>query len=272
MISKPLRLLILGGGAVVSELYLPALERMGWTRGITVTDMSAKVLAQVEAQRPWVQTQRAGFQELLAQAGLRQQFDAVVVALPNSLHVPAVEAALNAGFPVLCEKPLAMSREECESLAALAESKNLVLAVGMVRRLSQAAQTIREALNQQLIGPLREVRIANGGPYGWTSASGAFFKRENGGILADLGVHHLDWLGSLLGSLTPVSYEDDARGGVEASCTYALTSASGVQVSLNLTHLYPRANTTTFVGDKGSLVLGKDDFAACRRYDKEGKL
>ena len=278
MASKPSlaqagpRLLILGGGPVVTEFYLPALSRLGWTSGITVTDRSPDVLAKTARLAPWAATRALGFQEALADRALTGTHDAVVVAVPNSLHVAAVEAALQAGLPVLCEKPLALQAAECQRLGELAASLKLPLAVGMVRRLSQAARAVRRALEQGLIGELKEVRVEHGGPYAWTSMSGAFFKRENGGILADLGVHHLDWLGSVLGDLSPVSYEDDARGGVEASCSYALTTPSGVPVSLRLTHLHPLSNTTTFVGDEGELILGRGDFATCQWRNAEGLL
>ena len=270
--QSPPRLLILGGGAVVTEFYLPALERLGWTRGIQVADLATAVLAEAKQRFPWIETKTGGYAELLASPGLRDLHDAVVVALPNSLHFAAVSAALNAGLPVLCEKPLTLRQADCEALALLAEQRGQPLVVGMVRRLSQAARTVREALEQGLIGSVKAVHVEHGGPYAWTSASGAFFRRENGGILADLGVHHLDWLGSLLEPLSPVSYEDDARGGVEASCRYALATASGVQVKLHLSHLHPLPNTTTFIGDKGSLVLGKDDFASCQWLDSSGLL
>jgi len=268
----PLRLLILGGGAVVSEFYLPALDRLGWKEGITVTDLSGNALRQIQTSHPWVQTQVKGFAEALAVPGLPEQYDAVVVSLPNSLHFSSVAAALEARLPVLCEKPLTLRQSECEALATLAQNCGLVLAAGMVRRLSQAAQTLREALHQGLIGQVREITLDHGGPYAWTSASGAFFRRENGGILADLGVHHLDWLASVLGPLQPVSYQDDARGGVEASCRYQLKTHEGIKVSLSLSHLYPRPNLTTFIGDKGRLTLGKDDFATCRWSDGQCRL
>ena len=78
----PLRLLILGGGAVVSEFYLPALDRLGWKEGITVTDLSDSALRQIQTSHPWVQIQVKGFAEALAVPGLLEQYDAAVVSLP----------------------------------------------------------------------------------------------------------------------------------------------------------------------------------------------
>jgi predicted dehydrogenase/nucleoside-diphosphate-sugar epimerase len=261
--AQPLRLLILGGGAVVSEFYLPALARLDWMAGITVSDTSSAALAQVSKRAPWVSTVIGNYSEILSDIGLRSTYDAVVVALPNNLHAPAVLAALEAGFPVLCEKPLALTAEDCRLLSNAATKKKLPLVVGMVRRLTPAAQAACSALNAHLIGALEEVVVDHGGPYSWTSDSGAFFKRENGGILADLGVHHLDWLAEILGPLAPVSYMDDARGGVEASCNYELRNEQGVRVTLRLSHRHQRSNKIIFNGTNGKLILDKDNFASC---------
>ena len=269
MASKPSlaqagpRLLILGGGPVVTEFYLPALSRLGWTSGITVTDRSPDVLAKTARLAPWAATRALGFQEALADRALTGTHDAVVVAVPNSLHVAAVEAALQAGLPVLCEKPLALQAAECQRLGELAASLKLPLAVGMVRRLGPAIQAARLALQNGLLGELKSVEVAHGGPYAWTSDSGAFFRRENGGILADLGVHYLDWLADALGPLEPVAYEDDARGGVEASCVYQLKTPTGVPVTLRLSHLNSLADTVTFHGARATLTLDRTDFGKC---------
>ena len=258
-----LRLLFLGGGPVVTEFYLPALARLGWVSGVTVTDRSAEVLTKTARLAPWARTCALGFREALGDHILVEAHDGVVVALPNSLHVAAVEAALRAGLPVLCEKPLSLRAAECERLGALAASLNLPLAVGMVRRFVPAIQAARQALQSGLLGELKSVQVAHGGPYGWTSDSGAFFRRENGGILADLGVHYLDWLASALGPLESVAYEDDARGGVEASCTYRLQTAAGIPVTLQLSHLHPFSDTVTFQGTRATLNLNRNDFAKC---------
>jgi predicted dehydrogenase/nucleoside-diphosphate-sugar epimerase len=261
--AQPLRLLILGGGAVVSEFYLPALDRLDWKAGITVTDTSFAALAELTKRTPWVRTITGNYSEILSNPGLRATHDAVVVALPNNLHVPAVLAALEAGFPVLCEKPLALTAKDCRLLSHAATKKNLPLVVGMVRRLTPAAQAACSALNANLIGDLKEVVVDHGGPYSWISDSGAFFKRENGGILADLGVHYLDWLSEILGPLTPVSYMDDARGGVEASCNYELRNEQSVHVTLRLSHRHQRSNKIIFKGTRGELILDKENFASC---------
>ena len=56
--------------------------------------------------------------------------DAVVVATPATTHFDLVRAALVGGKHVLCEKPLAMSGDQCEGLIELAESAGRTLFVG----------------------------------------------------------------------------------------------------------------------------------------------
>jgi predicted dehydrogenase len=53
------------------------------------------------------------------------EINAVHVCTPNVLHFPMAKAALEAGKHVLCEKPLAISVDEAQQLAALAKAKNL---------------------------------------------------------------------------------------------------------------------------------------------------
>ena len=261
---KPPRLLILGGGPVVTEFYLPALLRLGWTTGIAVADPATETLTRVGQLAPWVELHPESFQELLSRNDVSSRFDAAIVAVPNSLHVPAIQAALRAGLPVLAEKPLALRADECRNLGELADSLGLPLAVGMVRRWIPAIQGLKAATASGIIGDLQSIEVEHGGPYGWISDSGAFFRRENGGILADLGVHYLDWIAGIVGPLTPLSYQDDSRGGVEAACSYKLQTSSGIPVSLELSHRHRRSNTVTFRGSLGTLVLERDQFAHCR--------
>jgi predicted dehydrogenase/nucleoside-diphosphate-sugar epimerase len=258
------KFLFLGGGPVVSELYLPALARLGWRDGHLACDKFAANLARIRAMHPGTETFAGGYEEVLARSETKDGREAAVVALPNFLHAAAVERALETGWAVLCEKPLALTEAECLRLGQIAKAAGRPLAVGMVRRHIPAVQAARAVLRKGKLGALRRVTVEHGGPYAWTSDSGEFFRRENGGILADLGVHYLDWLADLLGPLQPVAYTDDAQGGVEASCDYLLKTGSGVPVRLRLTHLKPRADTICFEGEHGSLILDRNDFARCR--------
>src|SRR3954470_22000152 len=60
--------------------------------------------------------------------------DAVVVAVPDAVHRDAVVDALGRGLHVLCEKPLALSAEECDEIEAAAAASGTVMQVGYMKR------------------------------------------------------------------------------------------------------------------------------------------
>lgn len=255
------KLLILGGGAVTMECYLPALRDLGLLSAALVVDPRPLEL-------PDVATERADFTTFTAKAP--SGFDAVVVALPNELHQPAVEWSLGHGLPVLCEKPLALGSEVCEQLAALAETCGKLLVVNMVRRQYPSFQLAKRMIMGGVLGEITRVAMSHGSTYGWPAVSLAPFQRAGGGLLADMGVHYLDLAESWLGELTPVTYADDWMGGVEADLQFGLTSAAGVSVTIALSRRRTLANQVVIEGSSGSLEIGMDDFTRVLWTDRAG--
>ena len=80
-----------------------------------------------------------------------RRVDAVYIPLPNSLHVEWTLRALDAGKHVLCEKPLALTAEDVDRVAAVARARGLVVAEGFMYR--------HEALTARIVELLRSGRI-----------------------------------------------------------------------------------------------------------------
>jgi len=267
------KFLILGGGAVVREFYLPALNWLGLLPYTLVVENSESAIASLVKITPQVRCKRMDFREYLRDYPRKEIFDAVIVALPNCLHTEAVALSLSKGLSVLCEKPLALTEAECYYLGKLAQEKGKIVTVGMVRRLIPAVKSIKQMLKANLIGKLLSIDIEMG-PYLWSTESGSNYQTFNGGLLTDMGVHYLDLIQSLIGELVAVSYKDDARGGVEADFEFYLKSLEGVSVRLVLSRLRSLRNTVIFKGEKGELILEKDTFDYCfwRIYSLEDML
>src|SRR5690348_12469634 len=142
--AAPLRLAVLGGGAVVSEFHLPGAALCPRVAVVAVADPSAASRARLREVGYAGELLDCGYSEALARLeslpGGRP--DAVVIALPNSLHEEAALEALAAGYHVLCEKPLALTEAGCRRIAAAADAAGRVAAVGMVRRLTAAAAAL----------------------------------------------------------------------------------------------------------------------------------
>jgi len=72
-----------------------------------------------------------------------EELDALFVLTPRSEHVHATRLALEAGVDVFCEKPLATSASDAQSLAELAAARERVLMVGFNRRFASAGKRAR---------------------------------------------------------------------------------------------------------------------------------
>jgi nucleoside-diphosphate-sugar epimerase/predicted dehydrogenase len=262
-VVAPFHVLVLGAGAVVSEYYIPALRMLGWERGATIVDSAPSALASLKAACVEASVQQLDFRAALSDSSIIHNVEAAVVALPNSLHEEAALLCLERGLHVLCEKPLARTADGCRRLAHAAKQSHRILAVGMVRRLLPSLSMLREALRLQLIGELIEIDVEDGEPYAWLSESGSFFRIENGGVLADMGVHYLDFIQELAGDLVPLSYADDFKGGVEANLVFHLKTLSGVPVRLTLSRTRKLRNTLLCRGQRGELRAEKQTFDSC---------
>jgi predicted dehydrogenase/nucleoside-diphosphate-sugar epimerase len=267
-----INLLVLGGGSVTSEYHIPALSTLGQVEDSLVVEKSLSRVIYLRHKFPGLSVIDEDFSSFLTDFSDNNRLNAVIVALPNSFHEEAVSTCISKGMHVLCEKPLALHSEVCKKLAEEASVAQRKLAVGMVRRLLPSVLSVREALNQELIGEILSVDIEDGEKYAWSPSSDAPFRPENGGVLADMGIHYLDIIEYLIGKLTPLSYHDDIAGGVEANCQFQLKTEPGAPVRISLSRTHQLRNSMILHGDKGDLTLIKDTFDHCLWINKEKTL
>ncbi|MFK7962899.1 MAG: Gfo/Idh/MocA family protein, partial [Burkholderiaceae bacterium] len=102
-----MRICILGAG-FIGTFYLEALQANRSSDRVTVVYSRTMESAQNFADKHGV----AHATDNLQQAVEHPEVDAVVIGLPNHLHEQAVMAAIKAGKPVLCTKPLGRNADE----------------------------------------------------------------------------------------------------------------------------------------------------------------
>ena len=134
------------------------------------------------------------------------EIDAVSVCVANNAHAELSIKALQAGKHVLCEKPMAVTLEECEAMVAEAKKAGKFLMIGHNQRLAKAHVKAKELIDAGLIGRIITFRtiFGHGGPETWSITPGKnvwFFdkKRAAMGAMADLGVHKTDLIQFLTG-------------------------------------------------------------------------
>jgi predicted dehydrogenase len=82
-------------------------------------------------------------------------FDAVYIALPNSMHAQYTIAALEAGIHVLCEKPMAPTSRECEAMQVVAQARKMKLMIAYRLHFEEANLEAMRIARSGKLGDLR---------------------------------------------------------------------------------------------------------------------
>ena len=168
------------------------------------------------------------------------RYDLVVIAAPNRAHVPLGLTALNAGLPVVIDKPMAATAAEAEQLIAASKKTGKLLTVFQNRRWDNDFLTVRQILADELLGPI--TRFASHYDR-YRAAPRADAWRESaatedaGGLLYDLGSHLIDQATQLFGRPLQVYAESERQrpGALVDDDTFvALTFAHGLHAHLSM--------------------------------------
>lgn len=127
-----------------------------------------------------------------------KKVDVVYIASPIALHHEHVLLALHHGKHVICEKSLATNYEECENLCLTAKKAGLMLAECFMYLYHPQFLQLKELLEQEAIGQLRNIVARFGYPH--LDSSNIRYKAElGGGALLDAGVYPLSAILGLAG-------------------------------------------------------------------------
>jgi predicted dehydrogenase len=159
-------------------------------------------------------------------SNLLPQLDAAVIATPTVLHHRVAQDFLEAGVPLLVEKPLCATRTEADELLAIARRRNVVLQVGHVERFNPAFRAAAPHLRSPKY--IEAVRASN-----------FTFRSTDVGVVLDMMIHDIDLVLALVASpLRKVDalgisvlggHEDVANARLEFECGCVATlSASRV--------------------------------------------
>ncbi|MFD8821594.1 Gfo/Idh/MocA family oxidoreductase [Streptomyces sp. NPDC059605] len=235
--GTPLRVGLVGYGLAGSVFHAPLIAATDGLVLDTVVTANEERRDLARAEFPDVAF-AASPQELWGRA---DDLDLVVIASPNRTHVPIATAALEAGLPVVVDKPIAGTAAGARGLATLAEERGLLLSVFQNRRWDNDFLTLSRLIADGELGEVQrfESRFERWRPRpkgGWRESGDP---QEIGGLLYDLGSHVVDQALVLFGPAVRVYAESDVRrpGAAADDDTFiAITHADGVR-----SHLYVSA-------------------------------
>ncbi|HEX6843668.1 MAG TPA: Gfo/Idh/MocA family oxidoreductase [Actinomycetota bacterium] len=168
----------------------------------------------------------AGYDALLADPDI----DAVYIPLPNHLHAEWTIAAARAGKHVLCEKPLALTVVEAETMVAACEEAGVLLMEAFMYRLHPSWVAVRELVASGRIGRLRAVQswfsYFNDDPTNIRN-----IREVGGGALYDVGCYNVNLSRMLFGgepNRVQATIERDPVGGTDVVTSAILDFDGGV--------------------------------------------
>ena len=228
-----LRVALVGYGTAGSVFHAPVIDAVPGLKVTGVVVRNPERAAAAAAAMPGVQLLGSA-EDIWAAA---ERFDTVVVATPNRTHVDLARASIEAGLPVVVDKPLATSSSEAEELIALAEKRGVLLTTYQNRRWDSDLLTLASLLADGALGTVHrfESRFERWRPVpkpGWRESGDP---ADAGGLLNDLGSHLVDQALHLFGPVAEVYAEVDVRRAavaVDDDVFVALKHASGVRSHL----------------------------------------
>ncbi len=189
-----------------------------------------------------------------------EKLDAVVVAVPEKLHVAFAKAALEAGCAVLVEKPLAPSLEEAAGLVQAAEAAAAPLMAGHIERFNPAVQELRRRVQAGQAGQVLHLAARRSAPLRE--------RAQEVNVIHDSALHDIDAMRYVLNrevegafamaqSGVRLPFEDSLAGVLRFAAQGEEPAAVG---SLEVNWLSPlRIRELTVLGTRGIFVL---DYAA----------
>jgi myo-inositol 2-dehydrogenase/D-chiro-inositol 1-dehydrogenase len=136
-------------------------------------------------------TQFTGAEDVFASSAV----DAVLIATSTPTHADYIEAAVAAGKPCLCEKPIDLSVERVKACADRIAGTTVPIMLGFVRRFDKGHAGVRQAIEAGQIGEVHQVTITSRDP---DIAPDAYIEMS-GGIFRDMTIHDFDMARFIMG-------------------------------------------------------------------------
>lgn len=160
------------------------------------TDSTVAGLWDDDAERGRAFAERFGIPFVEDRDALLSQVDAAVICSENMKHADHIEAAIGAGLHVLCEKPIAPSREHADRISKAAAGSDKVLMTAFPCPFSPAFGALKARLESGNSGRMLAFNTTNRGrcPFGWFTDP----TLSGGGAMIDHVVHVTDLLRRLV--------------------------------------------------------------------------
>jgi predicted dehydrogenase len=235
--------------ARINRALIPPINASGRSRLAAVASRS-QATADAYA-REWKIPRALGSYEALIDD---PEIDVIYNPLPNSMHAEWSIRAMRAGKHVLCEKPLALTVDEVDAMAAASKSTGRIVAEAFMYRHQPQTLKVQELVNGGALGTLQTIK----GCFTFTlDREGNFrFQREmGGGSIWDVGCYPISYARMLVGAepLEVFGWQVTGPGGSDETFIGQLRFADGVHAQFDSGFRSPLRTSIEIIGSDGAL-------------------
>lgn len=199
--------------------------------------------------------------------------DAVLVATSTQTHADFIEAAVAAGRPVFCEKPIALDLARVNQCAARIQGSKSLVQIGFNRRFDAGIAAMSTAVRAGEIGRVRQVVVTSRDP----GMPPAAYCKVSGGIFRDMAIHDFDMARFLLGEEPIEVFAAGSRlvdpalmaeTGDFDTTMIVMRTASGAQCHINncRSSVYGYDQRVEVFGKAGMLITGNHHQHELRKF------
>ena len=194
------------------------------------------------------------YEELVADSTI----DAIYVATPHPAHHDNVILALNAGKPVLCEKPFAVNAKQAQAMVDTAAKNQVALMEAMWARFLPHYAKVREIVASGVLGPILSIHADHGQRLADRGIARLVEPQLAGGALLDLGIYPISFAHMILGNPTSItSTAVMTEQGVDAQTSMIFTYDTGAQAVLTTTMIEQTPCRAVVAGLHGWLEIDR---------------
>ena len=242
---------VLGPGGI-AKAFAEDLKKLD---GHSIAAVGSRTLSNAQSfAKTFGGTAYGSYEELVADS----QIDAIYVATPHPAHKDNVILALNAGKPVLCEKPFAVNALEAQQMVDAAAKNSVALMEAMWARFLPHYAKVREIIASGALGKIHTIHADHGQRLADQNIPRLVEPSLAGGALLDLGIYPVSFAHMILGNpskITSTAVLTDK--GVDAQTSMIFDYADGAQAVLNTTMIEQTPCRAVVAGLNGWLEIDR---------------
>ena len=242
---------ILGTGGIARAFA----KDLGFIQGHAIAAVGSRSLENAQKfAADFGGTAYGSYEELVADPSVH----ALYVATPHPAHHDNVILALNAGKPVLCEKPFAVNAKQAQAMVDAAARNQVALMEAMWARFLPHYAKVREIVDSGVLGPILSIHADHGQRLADQGIARLIEPDLAGGALLDLGIYPVSFAHMILGNPSQITSSAVMTDkGVDAQTSMIFNYDNGAQAVLTTTMIEQTPCRAVVAGLNGWLEIDR---------------